>query len=87
MSADPRPQDAHRPVRPRDAASLILHRARKGHTEVLMGRRPLSARFMPGVYVFPGGATEPTDRAVRPATDLTVDVTHLLKVTPAQEKN
>ncbi|MGH7048913.1 MAG: hypothetical protein ACREE2_21310, partial [Stellaceae bacterium] len=29
---------------------------------VLVGRRPLSARFMPGVYVFPGGAIEAGDR-------------------------
>jgi 8-oxo-dGTP pyrophosphatase MutT (NUDIX family) len=30
--------------------------------EVLVGRRPQSARFMPGVYVFPGGAIDPPDR-------------------------
>ncbi|MGH7061562.1 MAG: NUDIX domain-containing protein [Stellaceae bacterium] len=48
-------------VRPRDAASLILLRGQGAATEVLVGRRPLSARFMPGVYVFPGGAIEPRD--------------------------
>lgn len=68
------------PVRPRDAASLVLHRIRNGRREVLMGRRPLSARFMPGVYVFPGGATEPSDRTVRPASTLLPEVTPLLKV-------
>ncbi len=49
-------------VRPRDAASLILLRGDGGELEVLVGRRPLSARFMPGVYVFPGGAIDPPDR-------------------------
>ena len=29
---------------------------------MLMGRRPRRASFMPSVYVFPGGALEPTDR-------------------------
>ena len=45
-----------------------------------MGRRPRTARFMPGVYVFPGGATEPDDRQVTPASGLTPEVTPLLKV-------
>jgi 8-oxo-dGTP pyrophosphatase MutT (NUDIX family) len=49
-------------VRPRDAASLILLRGAGATLEVLVGRRPLAARFMPGVYVFPGGAIDPPDR-------------------------
>jgi len=71
---------ARRPVRPRDAASLILHRSRGGQREVLMGRRPRGARFMPGVYVFPGGAVEAQDRLVQPASPLAAHVTELLKV-------
>jgi len=69
-----------RAVRPRDAASLILHRRAGGDDEILMGRRPRSARFMPGVYVFPGGAVEPEDRAVRPATPLAEHLPALLQV-------
>jgi 8-oxo-dGTP pyrophosphatase MutT (NUDIX family) len=49
-------------VRPRDAASLILLRGEGEGLEVLVGRRSLSARFMPGVYVFPGGAIDRPDR-------------------------
>jgi 8-oxo-dGTP pyrophosphatase MutT (NUDIX family) len=49
-------------VRPRAAASLILLRGDADNLEVLVGRRPLSARFMPGVYVFPGGAIDAPDR-------------------------
>jgi 8-oxo-dGTP pyrophosphatase MutT (NUDIX family) len=49
------------PVEPRDAASLVLIRDGAAGPEVLMGRRPRTARFMPGVYVFPGGAVDKTD--------------------------
>jgi 8-oxo-dGTP pyrophosphatase MutT (NUDIX family) len=49
-------------VRPRDAASLILLRGEGRTLEVLAGRRPLHVKFMPGVYVFPGGAIDPPDR-------------------------
>ena len=55
-----RPRDSSRP---RDAASLVLLRDGPDGPEVLLGRRPASARFMPEVYVFPGGALEPQDRA------------------------
>lgn len=44
-----------KPVRPRDAASLVLLRDGKTGLEVLIGRRGQGARFMPGRYVFPGG--------------------------------
>jgi 8-oxo-dGTP pyrophosphatase MutT (NUDIX family) len=49
------------PVRARDAASLILMRGEGRDLELLAGRRPLSVRFMPGVYVFPGGAVDSED--------------------------
>src|SRR5258707_11768668 len=48
-------------VRPRDAASLILLRGDGRDIEVLAGRRPGHVRFMPGVYVFPGGAIDRED--------------------------
>ncbi len=47
----------------RDAASLMVLSPTPPH-RVLMGQRPQSARFMPGVYVFPGGAVEPGDDEV-----------------------
>lgn len=47
---------------PRHAASLILLRLEGRETQVLMGRRSSSARFMPGFYVFPGGRVAPTDK-------------------------
>jgi 8-oxo-dGTP pyrophosphatase MutT (NUDIX family) len=49
------------PARPRDAASLILLRGDGAQTEVLVGRRSARAKFMPGIYVFPGGGIEASD--------------------------
>src|SRR5260370_6915565 len=48
-------------VRPRDAASLILLRGAGRDLELLAGRRPGHVKFMPGVYVFPGGAIDRED--------------------------
>ena len=45
----------------RDAASLILVRCDGDDAEVLLGRRAASNRFMPGMYVFPGGVLQPED--------------------------
>ena len=49
-------------VRPRDAASLILLRGKGRDLELLAGRRPRNVHFMPGVWVFPGGAIDPEDK-------------------------
>ncbi len=48
--------------RPRDSASLIILDHSRKIPKVLMGRRHQNHRFMPGVFVFPGGAIEPADR-------------------------
>ncbi len=61
---------SNRPAHPRDAASLILLRLEDREHRVLIGRRPPQARFLPGCYVFPGGAVEPDDNRARPATEL-----------------
>ncbi len=57
-------------IKPRDAASLMLYRSKQGSFEVLMGRRPSKSRFMPDVYVFPGGAVDAADARAKPATPL-----------------
>jgi 8-oxo-dGTP pyrophosphatase MutT (NUDIX family) len=46
------------PVRPRQAASVILLRGGEDTLEVLLVRRTPTARFMGGVWVFPGGAVD-----------------------------
>lgn len=51
-----------RPVKPRDAASLILvRRSGPGPLEILLGRRAGKHRFLPDVYAFPGGRVDLSD--------------------------
>ena len=52
------------PVKPRDAASLLLLEEGAGGTSVLMGRRPPASSFIPDAFVFPGGKVDPEDRHV-----------------------
>jgi len=52
-------------IRPAEAAGLVLIRQARsaaGDDEVLLGRRSQGSRFMPGVYVFPGGRLSAFDR-------------------------
>lgn len=58
------------PVRPRDAASLVLVRRGAGAPEVLMGRRARRHRFLPDVYVFPGGRVDRGDHRIEPRVGL-----------------
>ncbi len=58
------------PLRPRDAASLILLDRKSGDFRVLMGRRHMRHAFMPGKFVFPGGRTDPFDSRVVVASGL-----------------
>lgn len=58
------------PMRPRDAATLILLDRSGGAFRVLMGRRSMKHAFMPGRLVFPGGRTDPSDGRVATADAL-----------------
>src|SRR6478672_6676389 len=65
MKKDPHIEElnlAGDPTVPRPAASVILLRRggkhSSGELEVLLGRRTDAARFMAGVWVFPGGAVD-----------------------------
>jgi len=62
-----------KPVRPRNAASLILVRKSVKGLEVLMGKRPRRSRFAPDVFVFPGGGVEASDYDARPSRPLDPD--------------
>lgn len=59
-----------KPMRPRDAATLILLDHRDGNFFVLLGKRHAKHAFMPGKFVFPGGRTDPSDSRVPVAGDL-----------------
>lgn len=56
--------------RPKDAATLILTRERKGVCEVLMGRRAPGHVFMASKWVFPGGRIDRSDHSAAAAGDL-----------------
>lgn len=58
------------PRRPKDAATLILLDRANGTPSVLMGRRHPGHKFMPGKFVFPGGAIDASDRFVAARGDL-----------------
>ena len=63
---DPQPSiGTMEPVRPREAASVILLRGGDAALEVLLGRRNPGARFMPDAWVFPGGAVDDGDGGLR----------------------
>ncbi|MGH6675093.1 MAG: NUDIX hydrolase, partial [Xanthobacteraceae bacterium] len=49
-------------LKPRDSATLILIDPAHEVPKVLLGRRHVRHRFMPGKFVFPGGRVEPADR-------------------------
>ena len=51
----------NRPVRPVDAAGLILLRGRRDAPEVLLGRRHSKTAFLPDIYVVPGGRVDDED--------------------------
>jgi len=57
-------------VRARDAATLIIVRGYAPKRAILFGRRSVVARFMPGRYVFPGGAVASGDGTMAIATPL-----------------
>ncbi len=59
------PQPGDQPAIPRPAATVILLRRGGKHEdralEVCLAQRNPGAKFMPGVWVFPGGAVDPDD--------------------------
>jgi 8-oxo-dGTP pyrophosphatase MutT (NUDIX family) len=60
-SATPGPGETYNPgeaANPRQAATVILLRGGAERLEVLLVRRTPEARFMGGVWVFPGGAVD-----------------------------
>lgn len=78
------------PLRPRDAATLILLDRSGSETRVLMGKRASKHAFMPGKFVFPGGRTDPTDGRVKVANDLHPDVERRIiggsRITPTRAR-
>lgn len=59
-----------KPLKPRDAATLVILDRTGAEPKVLMGRRRDDLAFMAGKYVFPGGRVDLADRKVALADDL-----------------
>jgi 8-oxo-dGTP pyrophosphatase MutT (NUDIX family) len=57
-------------VKPRDAASLVIVRGRGSAARVLLGRREPRHRFMPDVWVFPGGRVDRRDARASVSSEL-----------------
>ncbi len=55
-------------IRPKEAATLILIDGEPGNYSIVMGRRHMRHKFMPGLFVFPGGRVDKTDGSI-PTTD------------------
>ena len=68
------PEETKKPAEPRDAASLIMLKGAPDDPEVLVGRRPEKARFMPSVWVFPGGAVEEASSTAPPGNTHTLGI-------------
>jgi 8-oxo-dGTP pyrophosphatase MutT (NUDIX family) len=75
LDAETRTRSAS-PMRPVDAATLILMDSTDRNPRILMGRRNPNLKFMPGKYVFPGGRVDAADRrmlamgALSPRTEM-----------------
>jgi 8-oxo-dGTP pyrophosphatase MutT (NUDIX family) len=57
-------------LRPKDSASLIILDRTGPEPKVLLGKRHGGHAFMPGLFVFPGGRVEKTDRLMPAAQEL-----------------
>jgi 8-oxo-dGTP pyrophosphatase MutT (NUDIX family) len=67
-----------RAVRPKDAATLIIVK-RDLEPKILLGKRSLKHKFMPGKFVFPGGKLDYIDQRLRIPASLPAPVMHRLR--------
>ncbi len=70
---DDKPDRSLPPLRPKDAATLLVIRRDGPSPRVLMGRRVRGHAFMPDKWVFPGGRIHPGDFRVAAASELHPD--------------
>jgi 8-oxo-dGTP pyrophosphatase MutT (NUDIX family) len=61
FTSDSERKSAPSNLRPKDAATLVVVDRSRGQPKLLMGRRKASLKFMPGLYVFPGGRVDKDD--------------------------
>lgn len=66
-------------LRPVDAATLIILDRKSPKPRVLMGKRHANLKFMPNMFVFPGGRSEGSDSGVNVAGELAQPVIDALQ--------
>jgi 8-oxo-dGTP pyrophosphatase MutT (NUDIX family) len=71
-------QQGEKAVRPRDAATLIIVQQAE-QPRILLGKRSMKHKFMPGKFVFPGGRLDYIDQRIRVPTELTDTVLSRLR--------
>jgi 8-oxo-dGTP pyrophosphatase MutT (NUDIX family) len=64
----------------RNAATLLLVDWGKKTPHLLVGKRKSTLAFMPGLTVFPGGASDVTDAAMESADELSPETKHRLRL-------
>ena len=64
----------NKPTPPRDASSVIIYHKKKNKCFVLMGKRSIKSKFMPSIYVFPGGAVDKIDYKANKIFNLPVNI-------------
>ena len=71
-------QDNERAVKPKDAATLII--VRQGdEPRLLLGKRSMKHKFMPGKFVFPGGRLDLIDQRLKLPNELAPPVMKRLR--------
>lgn len=71
-------QGSERAVRPKDASTLIIVR-HDGEPRLLLGKRSMQHKFMPGKFVFPGGRLDLIDQRLKVPTELPEPVMQRLR--------
>jgi 8-oxo-dGTP pyrophosphatase MutT (NUDIX family) len=66
-------QKGEKAVRPRDAATLIILQQAE-EPRILLGKRSMKHKFMPGKFVFPGGRLDYIDQRIKVPSELTKTV-------------
>ncbi|MBL4667318.1 MAG: NUDIX hydrolase [Sneathiella sp.] len=67
-----------RPVKPRNASSLVLYKQSGDKIFLLMGKRAKGHKFLPDVFVFPGGRVDTADFTAECTSPLPEDVARYL---------
>ena len=72
-------QGSDKAVRPQDASTLIIVNQKTREPRLLLGKRSMKHKFMPGKFVFPGGRLDYVDQRINVPTELAPPVMERLR--------